>query len=80
MAEGEMSAIEINRPSEGDSPPGVGRGRTYQESGKKATEREALTFWTRQMDGLVRPLKESDRIMGTHFLKMADVGTCQDKE
>ena len=46
---------------------------------KKETERVVLTSWRRQMERLVRMRKESDRVMGTHFLKNG-IRACQDKE
>ena len=42
--------------------------------------RGTLTPWRRQMDGLVREQTETDRAKRTHFLEMAEGGTCQDTE
>ena len=42
-----------------------------------AAERGALTFWRRQREGLVKKRKERDRFRSTHFLGMAEGGTCQ---
>jgi hypothetical protein len=45
---------------------------------KNVTEREALTSWRQQSEGLVRKQKENDQQRGTHQLETAEAGTCQD--
>ena len=80
-AEGETCQdIERNRPIEGYSLPGDGRGRDLSGHRMKSTERGALTSWRQQREGLVRTEKEINRGRRTYFLEMAKGGTCQDKE
>jgi len=55
-------------------------GGTCQDTGKKATERGALTIWRPQREGLVRTWKESDQAKRTHILETAEGRTCQDME
>jgi hypothetical protein len=71
---------KTNRPSEGHSRPEDGRGSDLSGHGKEQTKRGALTPWRRQREKLVRTQKETERARGTHFLEMAEGGTCQDTE
>ena len=48
--------------------------------GKNATKQRALTDWRPQREGIVRTQKETSRATGTHFLEIAEGGTCQDME
>ena len=79
MAEGgTCQDTERNRPSDAHSLSRDSRGRDSSGHGKKATEKRALTSWRRQREGFVRTRKETDRMTRTHFLEMAEGGTCQD--
>ena len=71
---------ERNRPSEGHSRPGDGRGSDLSGHGKKSTEGRTLTTWRRQRERLVRTWKEIDRGKDTHDLETAEGATCQDAE
>jgi hypothetical protein len=77
---GTCQDTESNQLSEGHPQPGDGRGRELSRHGKKPTDREALTSWRQQSEGLVRTWKETDRARGTHCLETAEGGTCQDTE
>ena len=79
--------MERNRPSDEHSLSRDSRGKDLSRHGKKptergkekkATEKRALTSWRRQREGFVRTRKETDRMTRTHFLEMAEGGTCQD--
>jgi hypothetical protein len=81
MAEGGTCRdTERSRLSKRNSLPRNGKGRDLSGHGKELTEREALTSWRWQREGLVRTLKETDQARGTHFLGTAEGGTCQDTE
>ena len=71
---------ETNRPREGHSRPGDGRGSDLSGHGNKSTDRGALTNWRRQREGLVRTRKEANRARRTHQLETADGRTFQDTE
>ena len=77
---GTCQDTERNRPSEWHSQTEDSRGRDLSGHRKNPTERRALTSWRRQREGLVRTPKEIDRARGTHKLKTAERGTCQDAE
>ena len=80
MAEGgTCQDTERNRLTKGHSHPGHGRGMDLSGHRKKLTEQGALTNWRRQK-GLIRIQKATDRAKGTHVLKTAEGGTCQDTE
>ena len=68
------------QPSKAHSLSGDGRGRDLSGHGKNPTGRGTLTLWRRQVEGLVREQTETDRARHTHFLEMAEGGTCQDTE
>ena len=63
---------ETNRPREGHSLPGDGRGSDLSEHGKKSTEGRTLTCWRRQRERLVRTRKQIDRGKDTHLLETAE--------
>ena len=65
---------------EAHSRPGDGRGRDLLGHENKPTDRDTLTFWRQQREGLVRTRKKTDRSRRTHFLETAERGTCQDLE
>ena len=72
--------METNRPSEGHSLPGDGRGSDLSGHGNKLTERRTLTCWRRQRERLVRTRKQIDRRKATHLLETAEGATCEDTE
>ena len=104
MAEGgTCQDTQRNRTTAAHSHPGDGRGRDLSGHRKKPTDRDALThwrwqreglvrtrkettdrgpltLWRRQREGLVKTRKETDRPRCTHFLEIAEGGTCQDTE
>ena len=71
---------ETNRPREGHSLPGDGRGSDLSGHGNKSTEGRTLTPWRRQRERVVKTRKEIDRGKDTHFLETAEEATCQDTE
>ena len=71
---------ERNRPREGHSRPGDGRGSDLSGHGNKSTEGRTLTNWRRQRVRLVRTRKQVDRGKDTHVLETAEGATCQDTE
>ena len=71
---------ERNRPSDAHSRPGYGRWRDLSGYRKKQAERDALTNWRQQREGLIKTRKETDRVRGTHVLETAERGICQDTE
>ena len=77
-----MSGMERNRPSEKCSHPGDSRGRDdLLGHRKKLNEQDALTNWRQQREeGLVRTLKDTDRVKHTHFLEAGEGGACQNTE
>ena len=81
MAEGgTCQDTERNQPTKAHSLPGDGRGRDLSGHGKKPTDRDALTNWRWQREGLVRTQKETNQPRSTHKLEMEEGGTCQDTE
>ena len=72
--------MERNRPREGHSLPGDGRGSDLSGHGNKSTEGRTLTHWRRQRERLVRTRKQIDRGKDTHALETAEGATCQDTE
>ena len=71
---------ERNRPREGHSQAGDGRGSDLSEHGMKSTEGRTLTSWRRQWERLVRTRKEINQGEDTHVLETAEGATCQDTE
>jgi hypothetical protein len=63
---------ERNRRTEAHSRSGDSGWRDLSGHRKQQAEQGALTNWGRQMDGLVRTRKESDRAMCTHGLETAE--------
>ena len=68
---GTCQDTERNRPSEGHSLPGDGRGWDLSGNGKEPPGQGELTFWRRQREGLVRTRKQTHRSRGTHKLETA---------
>ena len=73
---GTCQDTEGNLPTEAHSQTGDGRGRDLLGHGKKLTDRDALTLWRRQREGLVSTWKETDRPRRTHTLETVEGGTC----
>ena len=64
-------------PSEAHVRSEEGRGRDLSGHGKIQAEQGALTNWRWEREGLVRTWDETDHARRTHFLEMAEGGTCQ---
>ena len=77
---GTCQDTERYQPSKAHSPTGDGRGRDFSGHGRKQTEQGTLTLCRRQMEGIIRTQKETDRARHTHFLEKAEGETCQDTE
>jgi hypothetical protein len=79
--EGRTSQNMERKPArEGYSRAGEHREMDYSGHGRQAREREALTPWRAQGDGLVRTWRESGRTTGTHSLESAEGWANQDVE
>ena len=72
--------MEKKQLSKGDSPTGDSRGGDLSGHTNKSNNQGALTVWRVQREGLVRTQKGIEQIRGTHYLEMAEGGTCQDTE